>query len=298
MGDYLFFRHPVRYREVAAEISKKEFYRHFTKVVGNIYLRNDLLSDRHNLSLALLKRYPDGVLRGFAALRYRGYELLDENWKPIITVVSQDSKPKNDLVKVIRRKNPDELQKVKGYSLVTDAQALVDIVSMPETAMKFEEQVALLDHLLRQNPYLRTELGKHECLKELLEYSNIFAESRPESIVRVRLQKAGMGTFVTQFRVEYQERRYFLDLADPYSFVGIEYQGIWHFNSKQRADDIDRKNDLADAGWTVFEISAETLHDKKRFADICQRIKNIRKARMAERQRRLPLSRPLNGDEF
>lgn len=303
MGDYLFFKDAVRYREVAKEIPKRDFYRHFSQITGDVYLRKDLAADPHKVALALFKRYPNGVLRGFAALSCRGYDLPEENWRPIISIPSAASAASAQSGKgvILRRKTPAEVQIISGRTLVTDIQAIVDIVSMPETygnaQRSFEDHVALLDFLLRQNPEIWQGIKAHKKLHELAGYTSIFAESPPESVLRVRLKKAGMGDFVPQFRVEIEGKVLYLDLADPHSFVAVEYHGGWHYSAQQRAVDSTRKNLLQQAGWEVLEVSSGVLNDKKAFANLCQQIRNIRQKRLRQRKQRLPITKPLNEPE-
>jgi very-short-patch-repair endonuclease len=52
-----------------------------------------------------------------------------------------------------------------------------------------------------------------------------------------------------------------VDFAWPDQKVAVEYDGLWHADSKQFARDRRRLNRLREAGWTVVFVTAADLHD-------------------------------------
>jgi hypothetical protein len=49
------------------------------------------------------------------------------------------------------------------------------------------------------------------------------------------------------------------DIGWPEFKVGVEYDGIWHDDPRQRAEDLERHELLADAGWLVVHIRSRDL---------------------------------------
>lgn len=148
-----FYIKPVTYHEVSHDIPKRLFAREFSKIVGSIYLRNDLAQRPEFIIQALLKRCPEGIVRGYAALSLRGYRLLDRPWTPIISTAKAKSHIPTQRGKILRRDDPPELHQLNGTRVVSDVQALLDVFSIQELT-GFEEQIALIDHLARQNRQL------------------------------------------------------------------------------------------------------------------------------------------------
>ena len=279
---------PVTYDEVSHELTKWKFYKHFTKISGSVFLKNDLINDPDLVTQALLKRCPHGVLRGYAALKRRGYQLLDDSWMPIISISGDATRKPTSKGKIIRRETPENLRHSGEFSLVSDSQALLDVFSLHELH-GFEHQVALIDHLIRQCPDLKQEIENTPGLQKHAHFADGFAESPPESRLRVRLHMQGYRNFMPQVRVELEGRRFYLDLADPVWGVALEYNGGWHYTAEQRAKDSFRKNALKNAGWDVFEVTSKTLHSQQAWDYFFQQVTSAIQRKFADRRRRLPM---------
>lgn len=280
---------PVTYDEVSHELTKWKFYKHFTKISGSVYLKNDLIDDPVLVTQALIKRCPQGVLRGYAALNRRGYQLFDDPWMPIISISGEPRTRKTTNVgKIIRRETPENLRRSGEFTLVSDSQALLDVFSL-HGLDSFEHQVALIDHLIRQCPDLKQEIANVPELQKHAEFTDEFAESPPESRLRVRLHMQGYRNFMPQVRVELEGRRFYLDLADPVWGVALEYNGGWHYTAEQRAKDSFRKNALKNAGWDVFEVTSKILQSQQAWDYFFQQVRVAIQRKFAERRRRLPM---------
>ncbi|ALC04889.1 hypothetical protein CDES_02135 [Corynebacterium deserti GIMN1.010] len=265
-------------------MSRYVFGRTHTQIVGFIYLENRYADDPVLIGRALLKRFPEGVLRGFSALREMGYQLFTEEWEPLVFVPRNSSNLKICKGRVLRRKLP-EFRVVNGRRVVGEAQALLD--EFP--GMAFEEQVALVDFLTRQNAGLYSELVQVNGLQDVMRYVNPMAESRPESLLRVRLIKSGVYGFEPQIPVECDSGTRFIDLANARLRVGLEYQGAVHFDSlERRAKDSQRVNELRTAGWVIIEVTWTDLRDEVRWQDLLKRLgKVVRRAEEHRRKRML-----------
>lgn len=98
--------------------------------------------------------------------------------------------------------------------------------------------------------------------RQVIELADGRAESPQESRLRVLLALAGLVA-VPQFTVRDSAGSFVarVDLAFPDHRVAIEYDGAWHGEAAQLSRDRRRMNELSDAGWTVFYVTAADLHD-------------------------------------
>ena len=92
------------------------------------------------------------------------------------------------------------------------------------------------------------------------------AESQPESRLRVLLALAGLFPDV-QYTVRDDAGGFVarVDLAFVEQRVAVEYDGAWHGESGQLAEDRRRLNRLVAAGWTVLHVTAADLRDPAAF---------------------------------
>ncbi|RKN35372.1 endonuclease domain-containing protein [Micromonospora musae] len=135
-----------------------------------------------------------------------------------------------------------------------------------------EEAVAVVDGLVRRrlvrvetlqgHAHARLGLRGWKRLLRVADLADPGAESRPESVLRVRLVMAGLPRPVTQFVVEHDGRFVArVDLAWPRFRVAVEYDGVWHHDPEQLHRDRRRLNRLVGQGWTVLHVTAKRLKD-------------------------------------
>jgi very-short-patch-repair endonuclease len=88
------------------------------------------------------------------------------------------------------------------------------------------------------------------------------AESPPESALRVHIHQAGLTRPTPQYRVmadgEFVAR---VDLAWPRLKFAVEYDGQWHVDPRQLADDRTRLRALQSVGWVVFHVTRSDMAD-------------------------------------
>lgn len=93
------------------------------------------------------------------------------------------------------------------------------------------------------------------------------SESPQESRMRVGLVLRGVTGLVPQYVVRHDGRFVArLDLGDPEARLGVEYDGLWHWEARQLGRDRRRLNALAAAGWRVVHATAADLHHLDDFA--------------------------------
>lgn len=89
-----------------------------------------------------------------------------------------------------------------------------------------------------------------------------FAESPPETRLRLLMLRAGFPLPVAQYRVFDEEGLIGrVDFAYPELKLAIEYDGLWHAEKGQFAKDRGRLNRLFAAGWRVVFVTATDMRD-------------------------------------
>lgn len=99
-------------------------------------------------------------------------------------------------------------------------------------------------------------------LREILRLADGGAESPWETRTRLIVVAAGLPRLETQLSVEDQFGDFIarLDMGWREHKVGLEFDGAQHWNdARQRARDIDRAAELAEAGWTIVRVSADLV---------------------------------------
>ncbi len=93
------------------------------------------------------------------------------------------------------------------------------------------------------------------------------AESPPESVIRVRIIRAGLAVPTPQYvvRTDYGGFVARLDLARPDKRVGAEYDGGYHRAEHQFEADLQRHSRLVAAGWRVLRLTSADLADSDPF---------------------------------
>ena len=134
------------------------------------------------------------------------------------------------------------------------------------------DAVGWIDALARNRNLRRTHLTA-EALRHFGEMGSLRAadalslcdpraESPPESALRVHIHRAGLARPTPQYRVmthgEFVAR---VDLAWPRLKFAVEYDGQWHVDPRQLADDRTRLRALQSVGWMVFHVTRSDMAD-------------------------------------
>lgn len=89
------------------------------------------------------------------------------------------------------------------------------------------------------------------------------AQSPQETRVRLLLHRSDLPMPTAQYRVVDDRGRFvaFVDFGWPEQRIALEYDGLWHAEPGQFAEDRRRLNRLREAGWTVVFVTAEDMRD-------------------------------------
>jgi G:T-mismatch repair DNA endonuclease (very short patch repair protein) len=156
----------------------------------------------------------------------------------------------------------------------------VDLIRRGE----LDDGVVLLDRLVtkgivRLDPVRDAAAALPRCrgsrlAREIAVLADGWAESPPETRLRLLMLRAGLPMPVAQFRVFDQDG--FIaraDFAYPELQLAIEYEGEWHGRPGQLGKDRRRLNRLFEAGWRVVFVTAADMHQPEEL------VRRIRRAR-------------------
>lgn len=161
-----------------------------------------------------------------------------------------------------------------GLRMTTPARTWCDLAA----ALDLEDLVAAGDfiihhrHPLASRDNLRAAVARHvgrrgrARLLEALELLDDHSDSRPESIVRVAVVRAGIPGLCANYEIRDAHGVMIAraDLCFPEHRVIFEYQGDYHRAEPERwRKDRTRVARLAAAGWHVIEIAADELTDRR-----------------------------------
>ncbi len=164
---------------------------------------------------------------------------------------------------------PDrDVQKLGRFRVTTPARTCVDSARWYRDE---ENAVALVDAMLAARVVTKEAIAEQlhaSTGRGLVRASRALAlvdaraESPPESVLRVRVIRAGLPPPVAQLEIwhdgSFVAR---VDLGWLEAKVALEYDGAWHAAPGQLARDRRRLNALTQAGWTVIFVTAADLHD-------------------------------------
>ena len=165
---------------------------------------------------------------------------------------------------------PSDVDTLCGTRFTTPRRTAWELAQRLEIA----DAVAVIDamaRLGRLDPaalarYLERRRGHrgHRIAERVLALVDGRAESPQESRLRALLSLAGLPRPVPQYEIRttsgFIAR---VDLAWPHWKVAAEYDGAWHSETGQLAQDRRRLNRIIGAGWLVHHVTARDLHDPR-----------------------------------
>ncbi|SQB95986.1 hypothetical protein [Corynebacterium xerosis] len=250
-------------------------------------------------ALAELRARPTAVLSGAAAARAWGHPCVAAD-VPEIVLIGRDDGGRaaacvSEPVTIRRRRLAGRARRCElaigagGTATILVAgplDATIDCVAnLPE-----DEAIAFLDGAIRVwriDDALRRWAGESgrdgaARMRELLQWVDWRAESRPESLLRTKLRRAGQGQWVPQLMVLVGSGKRWIDLGDHDLRIGLEYHGQGHWkDAEARRSDALRVNEFREVGWLIIEVTALDLF--RDFDSLLRRIDEHRRRIEAER---------------
>ncbi len=170
---------------------------------------------------------------------------------------------------------------VRGVPCTPAARCAIDLARM----VRRRDVLAVLDAALRTGACdaesLSAELARHDRLRgikqarDLVPLADPRAPCRQESQLRLTLYEGGLRGFQPQFPVmDDGYARYYLDLADPVTRVGVEYDGSSHLDRQRMRRDRFRHNWLDGHGWRMRYFT-----DRDLYGDPASIVDTVRAAR-------------------
>lgn len=284
---------PGSWAEIVGKQGESRARRAHRKVSHGFYLPNQREVTPQTRALAAARSHRGAVISGATAARAHRHPWPAAALPETIIARRGNSHPRHadpgpGDIRVIAREPANRPETVRiGHvelRLASPLDTTIDCVA----ALSDEEAIAFLDGALR-NWGIGGELlqwarqsRKHGCrrMRDLLPHTDARSESRPESILRYRLDTAGYRGLIPQFPVTAGAHGHFIDLADPYHRIAIEYQGAGHWDDpRRRQADAERMNRLRQADWHPIEVTASDL-----WGDFPRILRSIDEARRTVRE--------------
>lgn len=138
--------------------------------------------------------------------------------------------------------------------------SLLDLVALGDYLIHWRRPLATPTELAGCAARLAGRRGARR-MREALPLLCDRAESRPESWLRVIIDRAGLPeAAINHVIVDTETGRGFrTDIAFPRHMVLLEYQGDYHRSRRQWRRDMTRRAHLEGIGWIVMEINADDL---------------------------------------
>jgi hypothetical protein len=227
----------------------------------------------------------DAVITGRSAAQLWGADLADTD-DPVEITCPRRIRPTPG---VALRQAPiasDEIVNRHGVIMTTPLHTAWEIARTSAAV----DAIGWIDALARRRHLSVAQLGKEAArhIGEMgsrragstLGQADPRAESPPESILRLAFHHAGFPVPVPQFSVII--KGFFVarvDFAWPQWRIAVEYDGQWHSDPRQLHRDRSRLRELNTAGWYVYPVTREDMHDMPRLiAQIAALIDRRRRA--------------------
>jgi very-short-patch-repair endonuclease len=234
-------------------------------VLYDVYRRADVEPDHALRCRAAGLAVPAGtVLTGRSLAHVWGVDLARPDDDVTMAVLGRAAPEMSGVsVRVVRR-GPLAHGRWRGIATAGPYRMAFDLAAR----LPLEDAVAVLDAVARERlidvaGFQRWLLGRHDddvvAVREAAALADARAESRPESVCRVRLLRAGHE--VVPQHVVRDENGFVarVDLALLVLRIAIEYDGAWHGDGAQVVRDRQRLNRLREAGWIVVHVTAAML---------------------------------------
>lgn len=249
----------------AGLVRKHELRGRFRPVFPGVYLPASATPTfRQRAEAAWLWSHRDGVLAGLTAARLHGAKWVGD--LSAIELIWSNRRPPAGIRVFSDRIGDDEREVRVGLPVTTVVRTAYDLGRRG----RFGEAVARLDALGNATAFDPAAVAALadanrggrgvRRLRRALDVHDPGAQSPKETWLRLLVIGAGFPAPRTQIPVLIGDRaRYYVDMGWEEQKIAVEYDGDHHRTDRsQFARDIDRLADLADLGWTVIRVAADT----------------------------------------
>lgn len=240
----------------------------FTRLLRDVYAPSRLRrTHRVQCDAAALVMPMAAVLTGRSAAAVRGLDLA--RWRDPVEVVVDEAErfgPVRGLT-IKRTVLPDaDSARWNGARLASRARMGFDLArTRPLLDAVADVDVALRAGCLSASELVAYVEGRSEHgvaqVRQVVALMDGRAESRPESMVRVLLHRAGLRPELQYTITDAEGAVARVDLAFPAQRIAVEYDGEWHALRMQLTKDRRRMNRIDAAGWHIVYITADMLTD-------------------------------------
>lgn len=213
---------------------------------------------------AWLWSHREGVIAGLSAARVHGARWIADDLP--IELVWANARPPKGIVTSERALGDGETVLLSGLPITSLERTAFDLArrSPLKTAVARFDALAAAAHLDCSG--IRDLVSRHRGVRGIRQVEKVLAlhdagaQSPKESWLRLLVTEAGFPRPTTQIPVLTRSgKKYFLDMGWDDIKVAIEYDGDHHRTERmQFARDIVRLEELAELGWIVIRVAADT----------------------------------------
>jgi len=255
----------------AGTLTRWRLSNRYRAVYRNVYVPSEEeLTARTRAVAAWLWSNRQATVAGLSAAAVHGSRWIDPD-KPA-ELYRRNGKPVDGIIIHRDELRDDEVSVVHAMATTTVARTAFDLGRRkgPKTAVIRLDALANatgltaaeVERLMRRHPGVRGLVQ----LRQVLELMDGGAESPQETRTRLVLVDAGLPRPNTQIVVcdAFGDVFARVDMGYEDCKVGVEYDGIQHWDSEARAYDIDRHAKLLARGWRIIRVSADILRYRPR----------------------------------
>jgi Protein of unknown function (DUF559) len=238
----------------------------YRRIYRNVYLaRNQQLTAKSRAVAAWLWSNREATLAGLSAAALHGSRWID-NDEPA-ELYRRNGKPVDGIIIHRDELREDEVTALRGIRTTTAARTAFDmgrrngrktaVIRLDALANATRLTVGDIEFLVRRHCGARGIVQ----LRQLLSLMDAGAESPQETRTRLVLIEAGLPKPQTQIVVcdDFGDSFARVDMGYEEYKVGVEYDGIQHWDPEARAYDIERHARLLAHGWQIVRVSADIL---------------------------------------
>ena len=245
-------------------VRKHQLRSHYSALFPGVYLARGVTpSFRQRVVAAWLWSHRGGIVAGLTAARLYGAKWLSDAL-PIELVWGNARRPHGIVTRTMLL-GDGETVTLSGIPVTSLSRTAFDLArSRPlSSAVRYLDSLGNATHLDRAE--VRQFVARHRGVRGIRQVARVLdlhdpgAQSPKETWLRMLVMNAGFPRPCTQIAVRSGARIYYLDMGWEDLMIALEYDGDHHRTERaQFARDIVRLEQLANLGWIVIRVAADT----------------------------------------